>query len=366
MNRAPTPPEDRVVALDALRGVALFGVCLVNVVTGMRMSLFAWLLQPHTNDGFWNVAFDDVVLVFFEQKAMVVFSLLFGVGLGMMRERAGTLPLVRRYAALLVVGLLHAIFVWNGDILTLYAVCAFVTLPLLALSPRTLAIVGFALIALYLAPVSLLPFPSPEAMARDAQEASRTYPHGTMRAIVVFRLGETASFILPLVASVVPRTIGLFALGAAARGIARDPPPWLARFATIAMPIGVLLAIADHLAAARVVDFGRIPLGAMAPIVLGTAYASTVLVLFPRARRVASVFAPIGRMAFTCYLLQSIAGVLIWQSPGLALMDRTTSLEAGAIATAVFAAQVVFARMWLARFRFGPLERAWRYATYLA
>jgi len=364
---APTPPEDRVVALDALRGAALYGVCLVNVVTGLRMSLFAWLLEPHTNGSFWNIAFDDAVLVFFEQKAMVVFSLLFGVGLGMMRERVGTLPLVRRYAALLVIGLAHAIFVWNGDILTPYALCALVTLPLLAFSRRVLAIVGFALLALYLAPNAhpLLPFPSADAAARDAGEASWIYTHGTLREVIGFRVGELVGFILPLVASVVPRTIGLFALGAASSRLVRDPPAWLARLASILVPLGVALAVLAHLADAHVLDFGRLPIGNAAPLVLGVGYATAFVVLFPRIRRVATVFAPVGRMALTCYLAQSIAGVLVWQTPGLALMNRADSLTAGAIATAIFAAQVVVARLWLARFRFGPIERVWRFATYL-
>src|SRR5215208_2919137 len=99
----PVDPEARIVALDALRGAALWGVLVVNLMTDFRISLFRYLLSFHTDAGTWDRVADIWVALFFEQKAMVVFSFLFGIGLGIQRDRArargvAVLPfLLRRY-----------------------------------------------------------------------------------------------------------------------------------------------------------------------------------------------------------------------------------------------------------------------------
>ena len=85
----PTQPvAERLVALDALRGAALFGVLLVNLEVGFRVSLFQQMLTPHTHAGRLNYVTDLVVVGVFEFKAFTLFSLLFGVGVGIQTERS--------------------------------------------------------------------------------------------------------------------------------------------------------------------------------------------------------------------------------------------------------------------------------------
>jgi uncharacterized protein len=138
--------------------------------------------------------------------------------------------LLRRYGALLAIGLVHMLFVWDGDILAEYAVAALLVTPLVRQKPRTLAVLGLALLAWWSSPhpPPKLPFPSSATMLRLAEGASRAYGHGTWAEAQAFRLHEISAGILPLLVSVLPRTVGLFLLGLAASSFVRRPPRrWL-------------------------------------------------------------------------------------------------------------------------------------------
>jgi uncharacterized protein len=76
------------------------------------------------------------------------------------------------------------------------------------------------------------------------------------------------------------------------------------------------------------------------------------------------VFAPVGHMALTNYFLQTVMGVLLFYGYGLGLMGKLGSAAQLALAVALFALQIVFSRLWLARFRFGPAEWVSRSLTY--
>src|SRR6478609_3093124 len=122
---APVATSDRVASLDALRGVALFGVLTVNLVTEFRVSLFEQFLPPATGGTAADHAVGSIVRVGLESKAFILFSLLFGVGLAAQHARAvargsGFAPYAaRRLTMLLAIGVTHLFLVWNGDILTL-------------------------------------------------------------------------------------------------------------------------------------------------------------------------------------------------------------------------------------------------------
>src|SRR3954452_12327985 len=144
----PVAPEERYRYLDVLRGAALFGVLLVNLVMAFRVSLFQHLVEFHSHPGRLNYLVDSFISAFVEFKALTVFSFLFGAGAAIQAERCaarGILEkdfLVRRYLLLLAIGAFHMFFIWNGDILVLYAICGLLLLGTLRLRARTLAIIG--------------------------------------------------------------------------------------------------------------------------------------------------------------------------------------------------------------------------------
>jgi uncharacterized protein len=84
----------------------------------------------------------------------------------------------------------------------------------------------------------------------------------------------------------------------------------------------------------------------------------------PAGRRLLAPLAPVGRMALSNYLFQSLVCTTIFYGYGLGLYGKVSPLAGVGIAVAVFAAQVPLSRAWLARFRFGPMEWLWRSATY--
>jgi uncharacterized membrane protein YeiB len=123
----PTAP--RIEALDVLRGFALIGICLMNIEFFNRPLLEAATgMQPDLTGIDWLAGF--VVAYFVAGKFWTIFALLFGMGFGVMLDRAQAAgrpflgPYLRRIAALAVFGILHQVLLWNGDILLSYAVAA--------------------------------------------------------------------------------------------------------------------------------------------------------------------------------------------------------------------------------------------------
>src|SRR5579872_2295804 len=161
----PISRSERYPALDVIRGIALFGVLLVNLIAGFRVSLAEHILTFHTDPGPLNHTVDNLVAGLVEFKAFTLFSFLFGVGVAIQAERAGlrgitpTRHLLRRFLVLLAIGLCHLLLIFNGDILTLYAICALLLIPVLRLPTAALALL--AAIALALPDIVSLGIPFP-------------------------------------------------------------------------------------------------------------------------------------------------------------------------------------------------------------
>jgi len=200
------PPTSRIAAIDAARGAALFGVLAVNVVTAFRISIFQQFLPNGSGaagglDGF----VERFVYFALDMKSFSLFSILFGLGLAMQFERFSRdgrpfYFLTRRLIALLVFGAVHLLLIWNGDILTEYALAGLIVLPLLRLSRSSLAAVASGLLALYavlaLFPM-LLPLPGPEALGEHIARANAVYPHGSFADVLIFSIQEI-ELIVPL------------------------------------------------------------------------------------------------------------------------------------------------------------------------
>jgi len=101
-------------------------------------------------------------------------------------------------------------------------------------------------------------------------------------------------------------------------------------------------------------------------VMLAVGYAATVIgcVSLPAGQRMLAWAAPIGRMAFTNYLAQSLILGWIFYGYGLGLFGRLSVTTAFAVGVAVYVAQVAFSARWLGQYRYGPIEWLWRSLMY--
>ncbi len=373
--------SQRIDAIDVLRGLALFGVLAMNIVTIFRVSIFAQFLPDFEPVGTLDRWVAGVLWIAVDFKALALFSLLFGTGLAIQFERlAGnprrTILLVRRLSVLLAIGLVHLCLVWNGDILVEYALAGFVVLAFL-FGPRwLLATASLLLFALYvimplLPPV--VPLPGRAGMVALVAAAHRVYGTGGFFDVLAFRIGELPA-ILPLHIMVFPRTVGLFLLGAALwrSGIVRSVPAHR-RLLFAAATVGLLLGGGLELAAAARDLFdgpslgaARFPAERLGAIVLALGYAALVVAAVnqPAGRRLLGWAAPLGRMAFTNYLTQSVICGWIFYGYGLGQFDRLGVAATLAIGVFIYVVQAAFSAWWLGRYRFGPVEWLWRSCMY--
>jgi uncharacterized protein len=399
----PVAPAERLAALDTLRGFALFGVLLVN------MALFSRPLYVFMMDTPWwtspaDRAAELLVRTFAEGKFYTLFSFLFGLGMSIQMQRVearggrfGRLY-VRRLLVLLGIGLCHALLLWYGDILTLYAVLGFVLLLFRRRSGKAiliwaLAIYCLPLIALSgLTAITELGRLSPEGAVAmhesfvrleretvlSVQHSLQVYGSGSLGQIFRHRL-ENHRDMLWGTLFMLPVVLAMFLLGlyAGRRRLLHDPEPhlrWFRRLAIFGLPFGLLCnaGLAASFKWASRVEPSWVSLAGWVLYFIGTpplsfGYAAVIVLLVQREtwRRRLSPLAAVGRMALTNYLLQTLICTTLFYSYGLAWFGKVGPALGVLLTAAIYLAQIPFSVWWLRHFQFGPLEWVWRSLTYL-
>ena len=377
----PVASGERYLTLDALRGLSLLGVLLINDLDLFRVSLFKQILVFHTHSGWANRLVDVLAAGLLEFKAFTLFSFLFGVGIGIQtgrlaaREVGASRFLARRLAVLLGFGLIHMFLISNVDILCLYAICGLLIMPLLRCPTALLAGLGLGAVALTFAgPFGGL-IPSEQMMREQAAAATSVYSMGGFHEMLIFRWHETWQFITPLLLSVLPQTFGLMLLGLAAWrvGVLQKPNQHRRLLIAMALCLGGIGVIATCLAVFQKAS-GRPAIAGLPPalidasshVPLAFAYAAAFL-LWMANRKAGNLMlsvAAVGQMALTNYLSQSVILGLIFYSYGLGLFGRLGSASAALIGVIIYIGQLGFSRVWLQHYRFGPAEWVWRSLTY--
>lgn len=176
--------HDRILALDVARGLAVFGILLMNM-RSFSNSLHAVELQLHLWPAIWDRITTITLRIFAEGKFLSLFSLLFGYSMVIFRDRAIERGArfwalwLRRMLVLFVLGLLHGLFIWYGDILVPYAVLGIFLLLFSKRRPRTLytwAFVALALIPIFLAFIIAFPVEMPPAATGELPPSATGEP----------------------------------------------------------------------------------------------------------------------------------------------------------------------------------------------
>lgn len=388
----PVRLSERILFIDVLRGMALFGILAAN------MRAFFAPLDAYGNIGVLFHSRADVLAqafidTFIQGKFISIFSFLFGMGFAIQMSRAeargvrfmGFYP--RRLLALALFGLIHGIFIWAGDILLTYALSGAILLLFRKRQQKTLLwwagslfsvpiVVSTTFLCLYFSGFRrpwMVPKP-PDVQKYYA--IIGIYAHGTVRQIFAQNWVEWKQM-LPFELFAIYAT-GLFLLGMWVwrAGIVQrldEYKPVLKRVCTWCIAVGLIVNI--YVTIVRVViPPGTVSLWAWSAgvlylpgtHVLSAGYISGLALLFLNAhwRRILLPFAAVGRMALTDYLMQSVLCTLFFYHYTTGLYGRVGPAMGLMLTVILYGAQVLFSNWWLKRFRFGPIEWLWRGMTY--
>jgi len=368
---------ERHLSIDAVRGFAVLGILLMNIV-GMGLPSFAYLDPTYaggsTGADLWTWAVNNV---FTDGKMRALFTMLFGASAVLIAERAeagsGLSPAAthyRRMLWLLLFGVVHAVFFWYGDILVPYAVAGLLIFPFRKLKPRTQIAIGVAILALLLARNALstaVLTPPPGAKAAELAGFGGSFVEATQA-----RLNMLALFYLVIHPfDIVPEAIGQMFLGMALFRLGFFTLGWSSRAYLATVAFGYLVAVPfTAWLAYRIATSGFEPhtlhelevwQQASRPFI-ALAHASALLLAIQAGWLTALTnrLAAAGRMAFSNYLMTSVITSLVFCGYGLGLYGELSRAEQLWVVAGVWAFILVWSQPWLARFHYGPFEWAWR------
>jgi uncharacterized protein len=390
--RLPSPvrPEERLMTLDVLRGLAMFGVILSNF--NDSYGAYGTHRSPIDAVFFWIQAW----LV--QNRFYTLLAFLFGVGFSIQiiraeERRQRIVPVyLRRTAVLFVIGLIHGVFIWDGDILSTYALCGATLLLFRKLSTRKLFAASLAamILARYAFFLLLRAFGlTPPKAVFAIPDADTIYVHGNYVQVVQLQFQKTVNMLqsLPFARYEFALALMIAGLAVGRSGILRNLRErqrmlWRTLWISlIYLPIGIYVG--------RVLEqwwppLKRWPLSIHDPNFwhprIALIFVPTILSQWAQAAiyaclmtfytlrhpqaRINRWLAAIGRMALTTYLTQSVVGVLIFYGYGLGLYGKVPYTPMFFLAVTIFALQIVASTWWLQRFQFGPVEWLWRSLTY--
>lgn len=387
----PVTQPDRIPALDVLRGVALLGILVMNIQS-FAMPLAAYVNPTAYGDlAGANLWIWIVSHVFFDQKFMTIFSMLFGAGIVLMAARAGADAdrlHRRRMGWLLLFGLAHAYLFWYGDILFAYAVCGLLVFMLRDRRPAFLLAVAAVLLVIgSLASVAFGLSMTPEQSVELAAESWQPAPEVLARELDAYRGGvvdqlrvrapEALTFqTLYMIFFGVWRVSGVMLIGMALYKLdvitGRRTAGAYAALAAAGFATGLPLVVEGvrrNFAHGWSADYSMF-LGTLwnywGSIGVALGWIGLVLWVLRAGMRstLARPLAAVGRMAFTNYILQTLICTTIFYGHGLGLFGSVERTGQIAIVAAIWIAQLAISPWWLRRHRYGPLEWVWRRATY--
>ncbi|WP_184715510.1 DUF418 domain-containing protein [Caulobacter sp.] len=378
--------KDRIVLLDALRGLGVLGILLCNapdfaVIPALSESV---LRRPH-GTGPETLSVWAVTQWLFQRKFVTLFSMLFGVSLFLVGgergdpERGGMLT--RRLVWMIVFGVLHGFLLWYGDILLSYAIAGLFMMRARSWSAHRLLKTGIAIwsvlsLMFIVGPVlsTLEPAASnAERSARIAAENAQTaaaFSGDAWRSLVANaeeRLQRLAAepVIVLMTSALMMIGLGCFKTGVlTGEASARTYRRLLAWGLASLVLLGGLIAwvFASQLSKLAVsvfmgVQSATAPLATLAyvSLMVFAARSSGIWKAIPR------LLAPVGQMAFTNYIAQSLIMVTIFYGGrGLSLFGQVDRPGLAAITAAIWVLQILWSHAWMSRFSMGPLEWVWR------
>lgn len=398
----PVHNNERIIIMDALRGLAILGIFIANLGAG-----FSFYNESAANTGPYFHPLDSTFLfwehLFIEGKFYSIFSFLFGWGFAIQIARSevkGISPasfMKRRLGFMFLLGLAHLLLLWTGDIVAFYAMVGFVLLWIRNRSDRTLFITAITCLLLpavlyflkmkfpvLLAPAGIL-YNTGEVIDKSIsgvagfddfikklKTGNYLFQLKTLLPGVFYRLGDL------MFQDRFFKVLGMFIIGYL---LGRN-----GRYKTILINKSLLLKVAliglavglpaNYILATYMKKGGyyQMNMDGMIQTLAYTAGVSTLalayislfflLALTKPGIQVIKFLQPPGKMAFSNYILHSLIGSIIFYGMGFGMLGEVGPFYYTILACIVFAAQIVLSTIWLRYFIYGPVEWLWRSATY--
>jgi uncharacterized protein len=393
----PITSKERIVSLDVLRGVAVLGILLMNIVSFSMVST-AYELPTVYGDMSGPDWWTWLILHYAaDTKFMSIFSILFGAGVCIFMERAkakGHSPWklqTSRMGWLLVIGILHAYLLWFGDILVTYAICGMIIALMRNWKPTTLFLVGFVM--MFAVPIGFvlliywtMQFWPEEEVARMQQSTLVTSPEAQYEIAAytgtwLDQMPHRVSSALVLQFIIFPfyllwHCAGLMMVGMAAYkwqilSASRTPRFYIVTAFVSALIGFPLIAIGVWYkqqhgwdpALSRFLDSNWNLVGGVLVAFVWICFVMLIckLGLFTFARK---ALAATGQMALTNYLGQTIICTTLFYGHGFGWFNQFERVELLYIVVVIWVFQIISSMIWLKWFRFGPFEWLWRSLTY--
>jgi uncharacterized protein len=389
--------------MDVLRGFAILGIFIANL---NFLSLYSD--KPTTPGPFllddWDHKMSFIHHLFIEGKFYSIFSLLFGWGIALQVKRGiakgiDPIPAIkRRLLFMLLLGAIH-LLIWNGDIVFFYALLGFILLPLRNYADKTLLLTGIILI---LSPIlfyglkmtwPILNYPSQllfeagikmeDSLLQLKSEADymNMMQHGNWFDQLKANLaGIFFRYRYLFFVSRIPKVLGMFLIGYV---LGRSDfytninqnKKLVYRIIVVGIVIGLpanyLLAnyMSNHMG-----DYFQLKekglyhtiAYAVGVVPLAMCYVGLFMLSFQSVvgKKIMLYLAPVGKMAFTNYVMQSLIGNFVFLGAGLGYMGQVGPVYYTLFGIAVFVVQILLSTAWLRYFNYGPVEWLWRSATY--
>lgn len=380
----PAPTGLRILEVDALRGFALGGILLANVL--VMAGPFAQTGGGPEETGADLIA-HWLVAAFVETKFYLLFSFLFGYSFTLQMssaERAGVSfepRMLRRLLALFLLGVTHAALLYAGDILTTYALLGLILFASRRVSPErawraALWLYGVLAVLLLLVGAVAVAFPmtggeAPAELRAEAAALTEAYRGGAAD-VIAANLRAWLDVLLGMLVAGGHVTVAFlvgFVAGKRQSLAGYVPADRLRRIClmgvVVGVPGGVFMALGTVGPLSDDWEVTSFTLGMVAAPALSVAYGSGLLLWFrsPRGARVASWLAPAGRMALTNYLLQSLVMALVFTGYGLGLYGRTGNAAAVSGGLVLYLTQLFVSARLMRHCRYGPVEWVLRAVT---
>jgi uncharacterized protein len=389
---------DRILTLDTVRGVAVMGILLLNIIAfSMPPSAY---MNPRSYGG--SEGLDLAVwlgnFILFDGKMRGLFSFLFGastllvIDLASAKGQGAARVHYARMVWLLVFGLLHCWLIWWGDILNHYALVGMIAFLFRGSRVKTLIIVGVILLVIHLMIAMLLPLsvlmaqaaPASPGMAETLRALERGFGtppaawlteqvaihRGSWWGIAVERFKEARYLPLAGLFQMGFETLAYMLFGMAALKSGMLTGSWerrrYIRWALLGFGIGIpvyaLLAayiVSSGFDMAAVITGVWVATVPVRPLMI-MAWASLIILLMRPGGAITARIAATGRMAFTNYLATSLICTTLFYGYGLGWYGELSRAEVYLVVFAVWALMLIWSKPWLERFAYGPLEWLWR------